>query len=115
MWAFYLLLLAVATGFPDRVLDLLLALGSQIFAKATPMENREPSPEVAFDPVLGLLNLSPAHHTCIHCASPFCARLPEARACLFCFTPHHFWGATVSPKPGRLRVIRIGRLRSLQA
>jgi hypothetical protein len=115
MWAFHLLPLAIAAGFPDRVLDLLLALGSQIFAKAAPMENREPTPEVAFDPVLSLLNVSPAHHTCVHRVSPFCARLPKARACLFSFTPHHFWGATVSPKPGRLRVIRIRRLRNLQA
>ena len=71
MRTFYRLLLAVAAGFPDRVLDLLLALGSQILAKAAPMENREPAPEVASDPVLGLLNVSPAHHTCVHRVSPF--------------------------------------------
>ena len=53
----------IAAGFPDRVLDLLLALGSQILAKTAPMENREPAPEVALDPVLGLLNVSPARHT----------------------------------------------------
>jgi hypothetical protein len=78
--------LAIAAGFPDRVLDPLLALGSQILAKTASMENRELTPEVAFDPVLGLLNVSLAHHTCVHRVSPFCARLLKARACLFSFT-----------------------------
>ena len=54
MRAFYLLLLAVTAGFPDRALDLLLALGSQILAEASPVENREPAPEVASNPILSL-------------------------------------------------------------
>jgi hypothetical protein len=115
MWASEILLLAIVAGFPDRVFDLLLALGSQIFAKAAPMENREPTPKVAFDPVLNLLNISPAHHTFVHRVSPFapaCRR--PGRAC-FLSLRTIFWGATVSPKTGRLRVIRIRRLRSLQA
>src|SRR6266404_5204236 len=99
MWAFYLLLLAVAAGFPDRVLDLLLALGSQILAKTSPMENREPTPEVAFDPVLSLLNVSPAHHTCVHRVSPFtpaCRR--PGRACFL--SPRTIFGAQPShPNP----------------
>jgi len=110
-----LLLLAVAARFPDRALDLLLTLGPEILAEAAPVENRESTPEVAFDPVLGLLNVSLAHHASVHRISPLCSRLPKARACLLSFTPRHFWGATVSPKPGRLRVIWIRRLRNLQA
>src|SRR5260370_37215676 len=63
--------LAVVAGFPDRALDMLLTFGPQVFAEAAPVENREPTPEVAFDPGLGLLNVSFAHHACIHCVSPF--------------------------------------------
>jgi hypothetical protein len=58
MRAFYLLLLAIAAGFPNRALDLLLALSPEVFAQAAPVENRESTPEVALDPVLGLLNVS---------------------------------------------------------
>jgi hypothetical protein len=91
MWAFYLLLLAIAAGFPDRVLDLLLTLGSQIFAKAAPMENSEPTPKVAFDPVLGLLNVSPAHNTCVHRVSPFAPACRRPGRALF-FSPRTILG-----------------------
>jgi len=47
------------------------------------MEYRESSPEMASDPILGLLNVSFAHHICVHRLPSLCARLPEARACLF--------------------------------
>jgi len=68
---------------PHDTLDLLLGLSPQVLAEAAPVENREPSPEVALDPILGLLNVSFTHHTWIYRVSPFCARLPQARACLF--------------------------------
>jgi hypothetical protein len=55
--------LPVLAGFSDRVLDLLPALGSHIFAEATPMENREPTPEVTFEPVLGMRHRSRASNS----------------------------------------------------
>ena len=37
---------SVATRFPDDVLDLVFAVGAQIFAEASPMETRATAPEV---------------------------------------------------------------------
>jgi hypothetical protein len=71
MRALCLFVLANAAGFSHGTLDLLLALGPQIFAEAAPVENREPAPEVTFDPVLSLLNVAFAHHARVHGASPF--------------------------------------------
>jgi hypothetical protein len=107
--------LAVVAGFSDRALDLLLTFGPQVFAEPAPVENRGPTPEVAFDPVLGLLKrfvcTSRMHPLCLS----FCACLPKARACLFSFTPRHFWGRNRLTQTRRLRVISIRRMRSLRA
>ena len=37
---------SVATRFPDDVLDLVFAVGAQVFSEAVPVETRETAPEV---------------------------------------------------------------------
>jgi hypothetical protein len=59
-------LLVVAARFPHGVLDLLLAFGAQVLSEAFPVEHRETAPKMAFQPVLGRLNLSSAHYARIH-------------------------------------------------
>jgi hypothetical protein len=56
----------VAARFPHDVLDLLLALGAQILAEASPVEDRESAPQMAANPIFGRLNLAPAHYARIH-------------------------------------------------
>ena len=41
-----------------------------MLAEAGRLEDRETTPEVLFEPVLSLLNVSPAHHTGVHRVSP---------------------------------------------
>jgi hypothetical protein len=56
----------VATRFPDDVLDVLFAVGAQIFSKALPMETCEAAPKVAPQPVFGWLNFSSADYAGVH-------------------------------------------------
>jgi hypothetical protein len=87
-----LLNLAIVAGFPDRALDLLLTLGPQVFPEASPVENREPTPEVAFDPVLRPLNVSFAYRAYIHRVSPFLRPLAEGQGVPVFFHPAPFLG-----------------------
>lgn len=57
---------AVAACLPHGIFDLLFALAAEVLSEAAPMKNREAAPEMAFDPVLGSLDLASAHHARIH-------------------------------------------------
>jgi hypothetical protein len=91
LWTADLLSLAVRTRFPDGALDLLLTFRSQVFAEAAPVKDRESAPEVASNPILGVLNISLAHHTISHCLVSF-GPLPEGQGhvCFPSFIPRHF-------------------------
>lgn len=88
---FDLLILAVRARFPDCALDLLLTLCPQVFAEAAPVKDREAAQEVASNPILGVLNISLAHHTISHSSVPF-GPLPEGQGhvCGSSFIPRHF-------------------------
>src|ERR1700722_752186 len=109
-----LLSLAVRARFPDCALDLLLTLCPQVFAEAAPVKDGESAPEVASNPILGVLNISLAHHTISHSLSPWPAPR-RAGLCLwsvFHLTP--YLNATVSPEPRRLRMTSTARSAACQ-
>jgi hypothetical protein len=48
----------LAARFPHDVLDLVFAVGAQVFSKALPVKTCETAPEMASQPVFGWLNSS---------------------------------------------------------
>ena len=110
-----LLPLVVRARFPDGALDLLLTLCPQVFAEAAPVKDRESAPEVASNPILGVLNVLFAHHTISHCLVSF-GPLPEGQGHVCCSVFHltPFLNATVSPETRRLRVTSTARSAACQ-
>jgi hypothetical protein len=74
----------VGGGFPHYTLDLLFAVGAQIFSEAAPMESCEAAPQVASHPVFCWLNFSSANNTGLHFLPFFHFGFSIAKASCYC-------------------------------
>lgn len=93
MRAFDILLQPLRLASKGHALDLLLTLGSQILAEASPVENRESTPEVASNPILSPLNLSLTDHARFHRYLSFLCPLAEGQGVPVVFHSAPFFGA----------------------
>jgi hypothetical protein len=56
----------IGARFPHDVLDLVLAVGAQVFSKAVPVKTREASPEMTTHPIFCGLNFLSADYAGVH-------------------------------------------------